>query len=158
VKRTDLDVHVIPSTSWWLPVCPTAAAQDGRHILYVGVLAHLLSIGHAEVKKAIARQFGKKVKAAELNTNARCTRRVGEDEPAALALPARADEQDRGKIVIEGNQAGPRPRVRRAHLPGVVPITPSSSCASRRSTSSKSTAKESDEATYAVIQAEDEIA
>src|SRR5262249_50360340 len=87
LKRDDLEVHVVPFDELVVPVCPdTRLRKMVVNMLYVGVLAHLLRIEMDEVKKAVARQFGKKVKAAELNTAAA----VHAYEWATKNLPAHA--------------------------------------------------------------------
>ena len=163
VKRTDLLVHVVPFDELVVPVCPdTRLRKMVVNILYVGVLAHLLGIEVDELKKAIARQFGKKLKAAELNTQAA----LHGYEWAKANLPAHPRfslkrlDKTAGKIVIEGNQAAGLGLV----FGGLTflawyPITPSSSLCESAIDFLEEHRKDPDgKATYAVIQAEDEIA
>ncbi len=163
VKRTDLLMHVVPFDELVVPVCPdTKLRKMVVNILYVGVLAHLLGIDVEEMKNAIARQFGKKVKAAELNTKAA----LHGYEWAKANLPVHPNhkvqrmDKTGGKIVIEGNQAAGLGLV----FGGLTflawyPITPSSSLCENAIDYLEEFRKDPDgKATYAVVQAEDEIA
>ncbi|MBL8957446.1 MAG: 2-oxoacid:acceptor oxidoreductase subunit alpha [Myxococcaceae bacterium] len=163
VKRTDLLVHVVPFDELVVPVCPdTRLRKMVVNILYVGVLAHLLNIDLEELKKAIARQFGSKVKAAELNTKAALHgyEWAKANIPAHPKLKLQRMDKTAGKIVIEGNQAAGLGLV----FGGLTflawyPITPSSSLCENAIDYLEEFRKDPDgKATYAVIQAEDEIA
>src|SRR5258706_14281670 len=71
VTRKDLEVHVVPFDELVVSVCKEMKLRKMVvNILYVGVVAHVLGIEMDEVKNAIARQFGKKKSAADLNTAA----------------------------------------------------------------------------------------
>jgi 2-oxoglutarate/2-oxoacid ferredoxin oxidoreductase subunit alpha len=164
VNRSDLQVYVVPFDELVVPVCKDARLRKMVvNILYVGVLAHLLDIEMDEVKRAIAKQFAKKASAAALNTAAAV---AGYDWAKANlikqnAFTFRRGTATQGKIVIEGNQAAGLGLM----FGGITvlawyPITPSSSLceacidyldAHRRD-------PETGKATYAVIQAEDELA
>jgi len=132
------------------------------NMVYVGVVAHLLGIDPEEVDRALSAQLGKKPKALEMN---RAAVRAGADyaarnlKPAPFRLERRTKTE--GKILIEGNQAA----ALGAMFGGVTflswyPITPSSSLAEslqgylERFRRDPKTGK----ATFAVVQAEDEIA
>jgi 2-oxoglutarate ferredoxin oxidoreductase subunit alpha len=164
VHRTDLKVHVVPFDSLVIAVCKEARLRKMVvNILYVGVLASLLGIDIEEVKGAITRQFAKKASAAALNTAAA----IAGFEWAQQHLPQqnqfaiRRADKTAGKIVIEGNQAAGLGLV----FGGITvlawyPITPSSSlCESaieylEELRHDPATGK----ATYAAVQAEDELA
>ena len=132
-----------------------------KNMAYVGVVARLLGIEIAEVEAAIGRVFGSKAKARDLNVTAA---RAGFDHAAALEKrdPHRVERMDanRGKIVVDGNSAC----ALGAMFAGVTvvpwyPITPSSSLVETLSTYLKKYRHDADgKATYAVIQAEDELA
>lgn len=163
--RSDLHFYAVPFDKLVGPVCPEARLRKlVRNMIYDGVVAHLLGIDLEEVRKALFKQFGaKKAKAAELNWGAV---RAGHDF-AAKNLPktdrysaARMDGTA-GKIVIDGNAA----TALGCLFAGVTvvswyPITPSSSVIEsligylRRFRIDKETGK----ATFAVLQAEDELA
>jgi 2-oxoglutarate ferredoxin oxidoreductase subunit alpha len=164
VNRKDLSVFVVPFDELVVPVCKDARLRKMVvNILYVGVLAHLLDIEMDEVKKAIAKQFSKKASAAALNTAAAIAGYdwAKEHLPKQNAFTLRRGTATQGKIVIEGNQAAGLGLM----FGGITvlawyPITPSSSLceacidyldAHRRD-------PETGKATYAVIQAEDELA
>jgi 2-oxoglutarate/2-oxoacid ferredoxin oxidoreductase subunit alpha len=133
-----------------------------KNMVYVGVAAHVLSIDMELVEKTVRKQFAKKVKAAELNLNAV---RVGFDYAATaltkqdpyLVEPMNATE---GKIIIDGNAA----TAMGAMFAGVTvvswyPITPSSSVVENLIDYMKKYRVEKDgKATFAIVQAEDELA
>jgi 2-oxoglutarate ferredoxin oxidoreductase subunit alpha len=164
VNRDDLNVQVVPFEDLVVPVCKDARLRKMVvNIMYVGILAHLLDIDMQEVKSAIMRQFARKASAAATNTAAA----VASYEWAQANLQPirqhvlRRTNKTQDKIIIEGNQAAALGLV----FGGLTvlawyPITPSSSlCEScidyldelRRD---PATGKQ----TYAVLQAEDELA
>ena len=164
VKRRDLTVHAIPFDELVVSVCKEARLRKMvANILYVGVLAALLDLDVEEMKGAIARQFAKKAAAARLNTDAAM---AGFDWARANLPPQQRWKLKRanatqGKIIIEGNQAAGLGLV----FGGLTvlawyPITPSSSlCEGCIEYLEKYRHDpETGKATYAVIQAEDELA
>ena len=132
-----------------------------RNMAYVGVVARLLDIEMAEVEAAIGRVFGEKAKARELNVAAA---RAGFAQAGGLERrhPHRVARMDatRGKIVVDGNAAC----ALGAMFAGVTvvswyPITPSSSLVETLSGYLRKYRHGADgKATYAVVQAEDELA
>jgi 2-oxoglutarate ferredoxin oxidoreductase subunit alpha len=163
--RTDLHFYPVPFDKLVGPVCPEARLRKlVRNMIYDGVVARLLGIDLEEVRKALFKQFGpKKVKAAELNWGAV---KAG-DEFAAQHLtktdPLAVERMNAtaGKIIIDGNAAC----ALGAMFAGVTvvtwyPITPSSTLVEsligylKRFRIDKETGK----ATFAVVQAEDELA
>src|SRR5258706_11836182 len=69
--RKDLDFYPVPFDKLVGPVCPDAKLRKlVRNMIYVGVVARQLELEMGEVEKALRKQFGKKVKAAELNMGA----------------------------------------------------------------------------------------
>jgi 2-oxoglutarate ferredoxin oxidoreductase subunit alpha len=162
--RKDLQVFVVPFDELVVPVCKDARLRKMVvNIMYVGVLAHLLDIEMDEVKRAIGKQFAKKASAAALNTQAAVAGYDWARENLAkqTSFTLQRGSATEGKIIIEGNQAAGLGLV----FGGVTvlawyPITPSSSLceacidyleAYRRD-------PETGKATYAVVQAEDELA
>jgi 2-oxoglutarate/2-oxoacid ferredoxin oxidoreductase subunit alpha len=163
--RSDVSFYPVPFDKLVAPVCPDAKLRKlVRNMIYDGVVAQLLSIDMEEIRKALLKQFGKrKAKAAELNWNAA---RAGFDYAAAnlaKADPFRVERMNEtaGKIIIDGNAAC----ALGALFAGVTvvtwyPITPSSSLVEsligylKRFRVDPETGK----ATYAVVQAEDELA
>jgi 2-oxoglutarate ferredoxin oxidoreductase subunit alpha len=131
-----------------------------RNMAYVGVLARLLSIELAEVEAAIAKHFGKKAKARELNVAAA---RAGFAHAGAIEkkdpFTIRRMDATRGKIIVDGNSAC----AIGAMFAGVTvvtwyPITPSSSLVESLISYLKRYRIGPDgKATYAVVQAEDEL-
>ena len=133
-------------------------------MIYDGVVAQLLSIEMEEIQKALVKQFGKKkAKAADLNWGAA---KAGFDFAAKTFTktdPYRVERMNAtaGKIIIDGNAAC----ALGCMFAGVTvvtwyPITPSSSLVEsligymRRFRIDPETGK----ATYAIVQAEDELA
>lgn len=164
-RRNDLYFYPVPFDKLVAPVCPDAKLRKlVRNMIYDGVLAHLLGLDLEEVHKALTKQFGaRKQKAAELNWNAV----LAGEEYARNNLVKRDPfsvqrmNGNAGKIIIDGNSAA----AMGCMFAGVTvvtwyPITPSSSLVEtlisymRRYRMDKETGK----ATYAVVQAEDELA
>ena len=66
--RNDLIFYSVPYDKIVAQVCPEAKLRKlVKNMVYVGVVASLLTIDMGEVEKAIRKQFAKKVKAANLN-------------------------------------------------------------------------------------------
>jgi 2-oxoglutarate ferredoxin oxidoreductase subunit alpha len=161
--RQDLVFYSVPFDKLVAPVCPEAKLRKlVKNMIYVGVLAQLIEIDMAEIEKAIRKQFAKKVKAANLNLAAV---QAGFDYAAASLTkrdPYRVKRMDKnhGKIIIDGNAASALGCV----FAGVTvlswyPITPSSSLAESMIEYLKRFRVGPDgKATFAVVQAEDELA
>ncbi|HUK46405.1 MAG TPA: 2-oxoacid:acceptor oxidoreductase family protein, partial [Terriglobales bacterium] len=161
--RNDLIFYSVPFDKLVAPVCPEAKLRKlVKNMIYVGVVAKLLEIDMGEVEKALRKQFAKKVKAANLNFAAA---QAGFDyASASLAKrdPFRIQRMDknRGKIIIDGNSASALGCVfAGCTVLSWYPITPSSSLAESMIEYLKRFRIGPDgKATFAVIQAEDELA
>jgi 2-oxoglutarate ferredoxin oxidoreductase subunit alpha len=163
--RSDLHFYAVPFDKLVAPVCPEAKLRKlVRNMIYVGVLAELLGIDPAQIRKALYKQFGeRKKKAADLNWGAV---QAGIDFARANLRkqdPYFIEPMDRnaGKLVIEGNTAA----ALGCMFAGVTvctwyPITPSSSLAEALITFMERFRRdpETGKATYAIVQAEDELA
>ncbi|MGE5646426.1 MAG: 2-oxoacid:acceptor oxidoreductase subunit alpha [Acidobacteriota bacterium] len=163
--RPDLHFYPVPFDKLVGPVCPEARLRKlVRNMVYDGVLANLLGIDMEEMRAALLKQFGaKKARAADLNWGAVA---AGYDYAAQNFTKTDRYSVERmnataGKIVIDGNAAC----ALGAMFAGVTvvtwyPITPSSSLVEsligylKRFRIDKETGK----ATFAVVQAEDELA
>jgi 2-oxoglutarate ferredoxin oxidoreductase subunit alpha len=162
--RSDVVFYPVPFDKLVAPVCPDAKLRRlVRNMIYDGILAKLLGIDLAHMEQALAKQLGKKAKAVALNQGAL---KAGWDY--ADATFTKQDpfciepmNETAGKILIEGNAAA----AIGCMMAGVTvvawyPITPSSSlCESligymKKYRVDKATGK----ATFAIVQAEDEIA
>jgi len=162
--RGDLIFYPVPFDALVKPVCPDAKLRRlVRNMIYDGILAKLLGIDPVLMEQALAKQLGKKAKAVTLNAGAL---KAGFDY--AEANFTKQDpyfiepmNETAGKILIEGNAAA----AIGCMMAGVTvvawyPITPSSSlCESliaymKKYRVDKTTGK----ATFAIVQAEDEIA
>src|SRR5687768_13748454 len=134
-----------------------------RNMIYDGVLSKLLSVDMGQMEKALRKQLGKKEKAIQLNLGAL---KAGYDY--AEANLTKQDpfviepmNKTQGMILIEGNQAAAIGcMMAGVTFVGWYPITPSSSLCESLIDYLKKYRKdpETGKATYAVIQAEDEIA
>ena len=161
--RNDLTFYSVPYDKIVATVCPDAKLRKlVKNMIYVGVVAQLLNLDMVEVEKAIRKQFGRKVKAADLNVNAA---KAGYDYAVSSIEkqdPFTVERMNKtaGKIIVDGNSAA----ALGCMFAGVTvvtwyPITPSSSLvetlieymkAYRLTPEGKST--------YAIVQAEDELA
>src|SRR5689334_1833300 len=162
--RNDLTFYPVPFDKLVAPVCPDAKLRRlVRNMIYDGILAKLLGIDLALMEKALAKQLGKKAKAVTLNQGAL---KAGWDYAEANLTKQdpfyiEAMNETAGKILIEGNAAA----AIGCMMAGVTvvawyPITPSSSlCESLISYMKKYRVdKASGKASFAIVQAEDEIA
>src|SRR6186713_1319845 len=162
--RNDLVFYPVPFDALVKPVCPDAKLRRlVRNMIYDGILAKLLGIDPALMEQALGKQLGKKAKAVILTQGAL---RAGFDYAAANftkqdPFVIEPMNETAGKILIEGNAAA----AIGCMMAGVTvvawyPITPSSSlCESliaymKKYRVDKTTGK----ATFAIVQAEDEIA
>jgi len=134
------------------------------NFVYVGVLAALLDIEMDEIKKALDWQFDGKEKPIAMNYNMAT---AGYDWAIANienGQPYRVERMsgfNEGKILIDGNTAaGIGALAHGVQLMAWYPITPSSSVADAINTYAPQLRTDPDtgKATYAVIQAEDELA
>ena len=162
--RSDLIFYPVPFDKLMQPITHDAKLRRlVRNMMYDGVLSRLLSIDMGQMEKALRKQMGKKVKAIELNMSAL---KAGYDY-AEANLPKQdpfvvepMDKTD-GMILIEGNAAAAIGcMMAGVTFVGWYPITPSSSLCESLIDYLKKYRKdpETGKATYAVIQAEDELA
>jgi 2-oxoglutarate ferredoxin oxidoreductase subunit alpha len=163
--RSDVHFFPVPFDKLVAPVCPDAKLRKlVRNMIYDGVVAQLLSIEMDEVRQALVKQFGKrKAKAVELNWGAAQAGHEFALKTFTRGVPYRVERMNAtaGKIVIDGNAAC----ALGCMFAGVTvvtwyPITPSSSLVEsligymKRFRHDPETGK----ATYAIVQAEDELA
>jgi len=162
--RDDVIFYPVPFDQLVAPVCPDARLRKlVRNMVYDGVLARLLGIDMEEVHIGLRKQFKKKAKAVGLNFSAAL---AGYDYAAKNFQkqdPYYLERMDatRGKIIIDGNSAC----ALGAMFAGVTvvtwyPITPSSSVCETLIDYMKRyrVDKETGKATFAIVQAEDELA
>ena len=134
-----------------------------RNMIYDGVLAKLLSIDMSQMEKALRKQMGKKEKAIQLNMGAlKAGFEFAEQNlPKQDPFVVEPMNKTQGLILIEGNAAAAIGcMMAGVTFVGWYPITPSSSLCESLIDYLKKYRKdpETGKATYAVIQAEDEIA
>jgi 2-oxoglutarate/2-oxoacid ferredoxin oxidoreductase subunit alpha len=162
--RSDLIFYPVPFDKLMQPITHDAKLRRlVRNMVYDGVLSKLLSIDTGQMEKALRKQMGKKVKAIELNMSAL---KAGYDY-AEANLPKQDPfviepmDKTTGMILIEGNAAAAIGcMMAGVTFVGWYPITPSSSLCESLIDYLKKYRKdpETGKATFAVIQAEDELA
>ena len=162
--RNDLIFYPVPFDKLVAPVCPDAKLRRlVRNMIYDGILAKLLGIELPLMEKALGKQLGKKAKAVTLNTGALkagwdyAEAHFPKQDPFWIERMSAAT----GKILVEGNTAA----AIGCMMAGVTvvawyPITPSSSLCESLITYMKKyrVDKDTGKATFAIVQAEDEIA
>lgn len=164
VQRDDLTVCYVPFDKLVSQVCEEVRLRKMViNIIYVGVAAAVLGIDIEAVKKAITNQFGKKPKACKLNMDAAVLGFQWAKEHLEDQQQYRLQHADgaKGKIIIEGNEAAAIGML----YGGITflswyPITPSSSLAEslQHYLDKYRVDPETGKRTYAVVQAEDELA
>jgi 2-oxoglutarate ferredoxin oxidoreductase subunit alpha len=161
--RDDITCYPVPFDKVTATVCTDGKLRKlVRNMVYVGVAAQILQIDMACVERALRRQFAKKLKAAELNWAAvqagfnYAAQSLVKRDPFVVERMHATE----GKIIIDGNAAA----ALGAMFAGVTvvtwyPITPSSSVVEQLiGYMRKYRIGEDGKATFAVVQAEDELA
>ncbi|MGD0366805.1 MAG: 2-oxoacid:acceptor oxidoreductase subunit alpha [Acidobacteriaceae bacterium] len=161
--RDDVTCYPVPFDKLTAAVCPEAKLRKlVKNMIYVGVTAQLLSIDMKAVEDSLRKQFAKKQKAADLNWAAveagfnYAAQSLTKQDPFVLERMHATE----GKIIIDGNAAC----ALGAMFAGVTvvtwyPITPSSSVVEQLIDYLKKYRVEEDgKASFAVVQAEDELA
>jgi 2-oxoglutarate ferredoxin oxidoreductase subunit alpha len=161
--RNDVVCYPVPFDKLTAAVCPEARLRKlVKNMIYVGVVAKIISLDMKAVETALRRQFAKKQKAADLNWAAveagynYAAESLTKQDPFVLERMQATE----GKIIIDGNAAA----ALGAMFAGVTvvtwyPITPSSSVVEQLIDYLKKYRVEPDgKATFAVVQAEDELA
>lgn len=133
------------------------------NMIYVGVAGYLLSIEREEIRAAITKQFKAKAKAVELNVKAVDVGFDFAEKHLTKADPYKIERMDQtaGKILIDGNTAGGLGSMfGGVTVVGWYPITPSSSLVESLADYMKvhRIDEKTGKATFAVVQAEDELA
>jgi 2-oxoglutarate/2-oxoacid ferredoxin oxidoreductase subunit alpha len=162
--RSDLTFYPAPFDKLIAPVTHDAKLRRlVRNMIYDGILSRLLSVDMGQMEKALRKQLGRKQKAIDLNTAAL---KAGY-EYAEANLPKQDPfviqpmNKTTGMILIEGNAAAAIGcMMAGVTFVGWYPITPSSSLCESLIDYLKKYRRdpETGKATYAVIQAEDEMA
>ncbi len=164
VTRDDLRLYEVPFSTLVKEACPdTRLRKRVVNLVYVGVLAWLLDLEFDEIEAAINHQFSTKPAAAKINLDAA---RVGYEWGKATCerldnIRLQRSDSAKDKIIIEGNEATALGLLfGGASVVAWYPITPSSSvCEYLTDYFHKYRIDpETGKATFAVVQAEDEIA
>jgi 2-oxoglutarate/2-oxoacid ferredoxin oxidoreductase subunit alpha len=162
--RDDLIFYPVPFDKIVAEVCKDAKLRRlVKNMIYDGVLSKLLDIELAEMETALRRQLGKKVKAVELNLGALEAGFKFAEANLTKQDPYRVERMNKtqGMILIEGNAAAALGcMMGGATVIAWYPITPSSSLPETLISYMKKYRmdKASGKATFAIVQAEDEIA
>jgi 2-oxoglutarate ferredoxin oxidoreductase subunit alpha len=161
--RSDVVCYPVPIDKITIAICPEAKLRKlVKNMVYVGAVAQLLHIDLAVVEAGLRKQFAKKQKVFDLNFGA-----VKAGFDYAQTAFTKQDpffiepmNQTKGKIIIDGNAACGMGAV----FAGVTvvawyPITPSTSLVEATADLLKKfRVTEDGKATFAVVQAEDELA
>jgi 2-oxoglutarate ferredoxin oxidoreductase subunit alpha len=161
--RDDVVCYPVPFDKLTAAICPEPKLRKlVKNMIYVGVVAQLLHIDLAVVEKGVRKQFAKKQKVFDLNFGA-----VKAGFDYAQSTLTKQDpfviepmNQTAGKIIIDGNAACGMGAV----FAGVTvvawyPITPSTSLIEAATDLLKKfRVTPEGKATFAVVQAEDELA
>jgi 2-oxoglutarate ferredoxin oxidoreductase subunit alpha len=161
--RDDVACYPVPFDKLTAAVCPEAKLRKlVKNMIYVGVAAQLLKMDMKAVEAALRKQFAKKVKAADLNWGAV---QAGYDYSSATFAKSdpfllEAMNETTGKIIIDGNAAAALGCIFAGCTVAMwYPITPSSSLVENFIDYAKRyRIGEDGKATFAVVQAEDELA
>jgi 2-oxoglutarate/2-oxoacid ferredoxin oxidoreductase subunit alpha len=162
--RKDLTFFPVPFAKLATGITPDSRLRKLlANMIYVGVVGHLMEIDPAEMDAALAKQFKGKAKAVALNKTAlEVGRKFAEDNLDKNLVPYRCQRMNAtaGKIIIDGNAAA----ALGCMFAGVTvatwyPITPSSSLCETLADYMKDYRIGKDgKATFAIVQAEDELA
>lgn len=161
--RSDVVFYPVPFDRLVASVCKDAKLRRlVKNMIYDGVLSRLLNIDLGQMEHALRKQLGKKIKAIELNLAALEAGSAYAAEHLTKRDPFWVEPMDRtsGMILVEGNAAA----AFGCMMAGVTvcawyPITPSSSLPETLIQLMKKYRHDADgKATYAIVQAEDEIA
>jgi 2-oxoglutarate ferredoxin oxidoreductase subunit alpha len=161
--RDDVACYPVPFDKLTAAVCPEAKLRKlVKNMIYVGVAAQLLKMDLAAVEAALRKQFAKKIKAADLNWAAvqagyeYSSANFTKHDPFVLEAMNATD----GKIIIDGNAAAALGCIFAGCTVAMwYPITPSSSLVENFIDYAKRyRIEENGKATFAVVQAEDELA
>jgi len=161
--REDVVFYPVPFDKITAAICPEAKLRKlVRNMVYVGAVAQLLEIDLNVVENGLRKQFAKKQKVFDLNFGAvkagfeYAAEKLTKQDPYVIQ---RMDET-KGKIIIDGNAACGMGAV----FAGVTvvawyPITPSTSVVEATTDLLKKfRVTPEGKATFAVVQAEDELA
>ena len=161
--RNDVVCYPVPFDKLTAAMCPEAKLRKlVKNMVYVGVAARLLEMDLGVVEKCVQKQFAKKQKVFDLNFGAVETgyeyakTNFTKQDPYFIE----AMDQTKGKIIVDGNAACGMGAV----FAGVTvvawyPITPSTSLIEATTDLLKKfRVTPEGKATFAVVQAEDELA
>lgn len=162
-SRSDISYYGIPVKEW---VKASGAPFNLRdyvsNMTYVGTLIHLLGIEYDEVRNALSRHFGGKMKPVELNMSVVDMALAWAREHFTAPSPFRVERRHLtdGLMMVDGNTAGALGSIFGGlSVLAWYPITPATSFADALTDwLPKLRTSEDGTPTYAILQAEDELA
>src|SRR3974390_1795100 len=161
--RDDIVCYPVPFDKITAAICPEAKLRKlVKNMVYVGVVAQLLSIDLGVVEQSVKKQFAKKQKVFDLNFGAvkagfdYAAQKLAKQDPFVIERM----NQTAGKIIIDGNAAcGMGAVFAGVSVVAWYPITPSTSLIEATADLLKKfRVTPEGKATFAVVQAEDELA
>ncbi len=162
--RKDLAFFPVPFAKLATEITPDSRLRKLlANMIYVGVVGDLLEIDPAEMEQALIKQFKGKAKAVALNKTALdLGRKFSKENFDRSNVPYRCQRMNatEGKIIIDGNSAA----ALGCMFAGVTvatwyPITPSSTlCESLADYMKQYRIEKDGKASFAIVQAEDELA
>jgi 2-oxoglutarate ferredoxin oxidoreductase subunit alpha len=162
--RGDVTFYPVPFDKLVAAVCPDAKLRRlVKNMIYDGVLARLLNLDMAQMEKALGKQLGKKAKAVTLNQGALKAGYEYAEQHLTKQDPFYVEPMNKtsGMILVEGNAAGALGcMMAGCTVVAWYPITPSSSLPETLISYMRKYRidRETGKATFAIVQAEDEIA
>ncbi len=163
LKRDGVQYFGVPANKLIQKIVPASPLRiKQRNMIYVGALAYLFGIDMETIKEVLQDTFGKKP--AVIESNLVCIeagfnhmKEKGYTQSIARLKPI--PNGNKGKIITEGNTACALGAIYGgASVVSWYPITPSSSLAEALEHYMPRLRKKDGKATYAIVQAEDEIA
>jgi len=163
-ERDDVVYYPMPVQTLLKELDPPKELREYiSNMAYVGVVSSVLGIELEEIRKALSTHFRGKERAVESNMNMISKAHAWAEASLTKRDPyvVRRDNQTEGMILIDGNTAAALGSIYGGvSFAAWYPITPASSLVESLSEYLPKLRKEKDtgQATYAVVQAEDEIA
>lgn len=164
INRTDISIYSFPAKQFAKESTAPANLRDYvANMAYVGVLAHMLEIDMSKIKEALEYHFDGKEKPIAINMGVIEAAHLWAAANLKKSDPYRVEPMDetKGYVMADGNTAGALGSIfGGVQFAGWYPITPASSLAEAlaQNIGKFRDVEGQDGRTYAIIQAEDELA